>query len=81
MKKLEWDVDLDAGTIKGDFIHYRVLPGDGCIVFKALWTSPKLPAKISVANRIRRSVVKAYNAAVKEASIGADFDELDWRQG
>ena len=60
VKNLHWIVDLEAGTVKSDIVHYRIIKGTDYIDLKSTWVSPEFPAVTSIINKIQREAVEAF---------------------
>jgi hypothetical protein len=64
---LKWEIDLSAGTVKSDMIHYRIVNKKEFVDLRDVWISPDMPAVISVINQVQNSAVEAYREAIKDA--------------
>jgi hypothetical protein len=73
---LEWEVDLEAGTVKSDLLHYTIIPGDGYNDLKMTWASPDLPPVITVLDRIQRGAVSAFMKENKKRKTTREVAEL-----
>jgi hypothetical protein len=64
IKNLKWDVDLEAGTVKSDLVHYRIVKKKNYTDLKGEWASTDMPLVATVINEIQRMAAEAYNKAV-----------------
>jgi hypothetical protein len=63
---LTWEVDLAAGTVKSDLIHYKIVPGDGYVDLESVWISPDIPPVQGVIFSIQKGALAAYQKKLEE---------------
>ena len=63
IKNLQWVVDLEAGTVESELIHYRIVKKSDYVDLKSTWISSDLPTVMSVISEIQRKALAAFRKA------------------
>jgi hypothetical protein len=76
---LVWEVDLSAGTVKSDLVHYSIIKTKEYADLESIWIHPDVPAVISIINQLPDSAVNAYQAAEKKANSFPKTEKIEFR--